>query len=112
MKPKDSHFRDDQIVLASSADKCFGEIRKKAKENPQFILDNDKIDSVLMSYEQYEQLNLELEKLRETLWYTKIANRIKNDSGKRYSAKDFMSKEEYEMFINGDPKISDEELFE
>lgn len=112
MNPKDSQIMDDQIILASQADKCFGDIRKKAKENPQFILDNDKIDSVVLSIEQYENLLSELEKLQEALWHKKIEERIKNDSGKRYSAKDFMSKEEYEMFINGDPTISDEELFE
>lgn len=38
---------DDQIIVASQADKYFRGIRKKAKENPQFILDNDKIDSVV-----------------------------------------------------------------
>ncbi len=112
MNPKDFQIMDDQIILASKADKCFGDIREKAKKKPQFILDNDKIDSVVLSIEQYEQLLSELEKLRETLWHKKIEERIKNDSGIRYSAKDFMSKEEYEMFINGDPLVSDEELFE
>lgn len=71
MNPKDFQIMDDQIILASKADKCFGTFVKKAKENPQFILDNDKIDSVVLSIEKYENLLSELE---EALWHKKLRN--------------------------------------
>lgn len=46
----------DQMVRASEAAKKFGEIRRKAKDEPQFITEKGMVDTVLLDYELYEQM--------------------------------------------------------
>ncbi|OXS60337.1 prevent-host-death family protein [Cohnella sp. CIP 111063] len=46
----------DQLITSSEAAKKFGDLRKKAKKLPQFITDNGTVDSVLISYELFEQM--------------------------------------------------------
>lgn len=61
-KPK---FDVDQIVTSSEASKKFGELRKKAKELPQYITDNGTVDSVLIGYDLFEQMYDRLTKLEQ-----------------------------------------------
>lgn len=46
----------DQIVKSSVVSKKLGQYRKKAKENPIYISDNGNIDTVIVSYEQFEKM--------------------------------------------------------
>lgn len=62
MKPT---FTADQLVSSSIASKKFGELRKKAKQLPQFITENGAVDTVLVGYSYYEQLFERLSQLEE-----------------------------------------------
>lgn len=108
-------FNVDQVVSASVASKHFGEVRKQAKVKPQFISDNNKIDSVLMGYEEYERMYNELEVLKEMLWVREIETRIldADKTGVRYGLDEVISSEEKAQYdaINPDD-IADEDLFE
>jgi F0F1-type ATP synthase delta subunit len=104
----------DQIISATYASKRFGEIRKKAKELPQFISENNCIDTVVLDYKAYEAMYAEIEELREIAWEISIARRLEkaNATNVKYSLQEVMG-EEYEEFCTIDPdSISDEELFE
>lgn len=113
VKPK---FNAEQFVPASKASKTLGNVRKKAKEQPQVIMDHNKPDSVILGYEQYEKMYRELELLRDMAWEVNIANRLENadkNPAVRYTLQDVMDEEEYREFENLDPNlISDEDLFE
>ncbi len=59
----------DQMVKSSEAAKKFGEMRKRAKEAPLYITENGTIDTVLISYSDYEymyELISEFEKVMES----------------------------------------------
>jgi len=105
----------DQIISATYASKRFGEIRKKAKELPQFISENNCVDTVVLDYKAYEAMYAEIQALREVVWEIDIARRLeKADTTKvRYTLQEVMGEKEYEEFRNIDANsISDEELFE
>ncbi|GGL40083.1 hypothetical protein [Sporolactobacillus putidus] len=112
-KPK---FNADQIVPASVASKTLGSIRKKAKKVPQFISENNKIDSVILDYRQYEDLIVRLHRLEDDLIYQEAARRLEDSEAgktKPIPLKDTMSKEEYNAFKRSDPDdIPDDALFE
>ena len=57
----------DQMVSASTAARDFSAIRKKAKDIPLFILDRGKIDSVLLGYDQFEEMYMRLRELEVEL---------------------------------------------
>lgn len=108
-------FNKDQINSATDASKKFGEIRKKAKIVPQFISENNKIDSVVLDYNVYEEMYSELQSLRELTWELEIAHRLnKADSTNvRYSLQEVFGEDEFEEFKSIDPdSIPDEALFE
>ena len=63
--PVKPQFDKDQIVTASEAVRKFSETRKRAKNKPLFILDGGNVDSVILSYPQYEEFFSELTYLRE-----------------------------------------------
>lgn len=46
----------EQIVKSSIISKRLGQYRKKAKENPIYISDNGNIDTVIISYDQFEKM--------------------------------------------------------
>jgi PHD/YefM family antitoxin component YafN of YafNO toxin-antitoxin module len=58
-------FTADQLVSSSVASKKFGELRKKAKQLPQFITENGAVDTVLVGYDYFEQLFERLTQLEE-----------------------------------------------
>ena len=66
----------DQMVSATDASKKFKEIRQKAKEEPQYILDRGNIDSVLMDFNQFEKMVLRLQELEEERLMFEVANRL------------------------------------
>lgn len=106
------NFNVDQVIPASIASRRLGEIRKNAKQLPQFISENNKIDSVILGYEQYEKMFMDLEHFRNLAWELTIAQRLKQADAhpdKRYTLEDVMSKEEYEEFCSIDANtISDD----
>lgn len=112
-KPK---FNVDQVISASKAAKRFAEVRKNAKISPQFITQNNNIDSVIQSYDDYEKMYIELETLRQFASDFHLSERIqKADSNPetRFNIKEVMGEEEFNKFQKIDPNsISDEELFE
>ena len=89
-------FSVDQMTSATDAAKRFAEVRKRAKKEPQYITDHNVVDSVVLSYEDYEALYAELAAYRT-----------------RVSLHDAMTEEEYADFLacNAD-SIPDEDLFE
>lgn len=112
-KPK---FDVDQVTSASKAAKKFAKVRRNAKVNPQFISQNNQMDSVVQSYESYEKMYIELEYLRELFFELQLSNRIQkaNENPElRFTLKEVMGEEGYAAFQKIDPNtISDEELFE
>ncbi|WP_389222730.1 hypothetical protein [Cytobacillus mangrovibacter] len=109
-------FNVDQVIPASIASRRFGEVRKNAKSLPQFISENNRIDSVILDYHQYEEMFRELETLRELTWELQIAQRLKQadaNPNARYSLQEVMEEDNYEEFCRIDPNsIPDEDLFE
>lgn len=109
-------FDVDQIVSASSASKRFGELRKNAKKLPQFISDNNKIDSVLLDYASYEELFMELQILREVAWEYELVRRIREadaNPGDSLKLDEVLDENELAAFRSIDSNaISDEDLFE
>lgn len=108
-------FNVDQVISASNAAKRFAEVRRNAKTSPQFISQNNSIDSVVQSYEDYEKMYMELETLRELFFDLNLSDRIEQADLKpelRFTIKDVMGEEGYTEFQKIDPNsISDEELF-
>lgn len=109
-KPK---FTVDQVIPASKAAKKFAEVRKNAKLSPQFISQNNSIDSVVQSYEDYERMYMELETLRELVTNLKLSDRIQEGAKRHYTLQEVMGDKAYAEFQKIDPNIiSDEDLFE
>ncbi|MCI9260993.1 hypothetical protein [uncultured Adlercreutzia sp.] len=117
---KDGHlvFGRDQIVSASQAAKNFGEIRRRALLQPQYISDrNAAIDAVLVNFDTFEELAVENERLKEELLYERAAHRISqadaDPNHRSIPLEEVMSPEEYQGFLAIDTEsVSDEELFE
>ncbi|WP_342508085.1 hypothetical protein [Sporosarcina sp. FSL K6-2383] len=109
-------FNVDQVVPASVAARRFGEVRKNAKVIPQFISENNRIDSVVQSYEDYEKMYMELEYLREMTREYNLSIRVQQadeNPTNRYSLQEVMGDAEYGEFRKIDPNtIADEDLFE
>ena len=109
-------FNVDQVNSATYASKRFGEIRKKAKELPQFISENNHVDTVVLDYKAYEAMYTEIQLLREMAWKMDIASRIREAEANpeaSLSLHEIMDEIEYDEYrsLSADT-ISDEELFE
>ena len=110
-------FGKDQIVSATTVSKKFSEVRRRAKDMPQFVSDHNEIDTVILNYQMYEQMYAELEYLREQQFYATAEERIRKgdaDPARRgVSLKDAMGEAAYHEYQSIDADaISDEELFE
>ncbi|MBQ9955471.1 MAG: hypothetical protein IJO87_08610 [Eggerthellaceae bacterium] len=97
--------------------KKFSEIRKRAKSTPLFVSDRNEIDTVILDYQAYEDMYMELEYLREQRFYEAVAERIaKGDADparKSIGLDEAMGAEALAEYLSIDPDaISDEELFE
>ncbi len=55
----------DQLVSSKDASKKFGEVRKKAQEVPQFVMDNGSVDTVIIGYDLYEEMYDRLTQLEQ-----------------------------------------------
>ncbi|MDQ0175926.1 hypothetical protein [Bacillus chungangensis] len=113
---KKPNFNVDQVTSVSYAAKRFGEIRKKAKQLPKFISENNKVDTVVLDYIEYEKMYVELESLRELAWEYKVMRRIQEadeNPNQSTSLRDVMEEDEYKEYrsMNAD-EIPDDELFE
>jgi len=58
-------FTVEQLTTSSDAAQKFGDLRKKAKELPQYITENGTVDSVLIGYELFEQIYDRLTRLED-----------------------------------------------
>lgn len=110
-------FTVDQMTSATDAAKRFAEVRKRAKESPQFITDHNAVDSVLLSYELYEAMYAELARRREQDVLDIAAHRIAEEDAsphrRRVSLEEAMGDDDYADFLACDAdSISDEDLFE
>ncbi|WP_080803549.1 hypothetical protein [Arabiibacter massiliensis] len=104
-------FSRDQIVTSSQASKNFGEVRRRAAERPQFVSGRSGIDTVVVGFEQFEDMYLELERLREEKFYARVAARLSTPE-ERISLEEALG-DDYERFLSIDPDaVSDAELFE
>lgn len=63
-EPIKPQMKITQMVSSTTASKQFGSLRERAKIEPQFILDHNKVDTVVLSYEAYESMYTELQTLR------------------------------------------------
>ncbi|MDO4290113.1 MAG: hypothetical protein Q4C41_02630 [Eggerthellaceae bacterium] len=111
-------FSRDQVVTSTQAGKNFGEMRRRAKRNPLYVSDrNDGIDTVIVDFDEFESMALELDRLREELFYRVAAERVAaadSDSlHKPLSLEETLGEDAYRAFceIEADD-IPDAELFE
>lgn len=65
VKNKKPLFTNDQLTNAGVAAKKFGYIRNKAKDEPQYIMDNGNVDTVILDYAYYEKMYSRLMELEE-----------------------------------------------
>lgn len=81
----------DQIVKSSVISKRLGQYKEKAKESPVYISDNGSIDTVLLSYDYYENLYkrlMELESNEEEKILSQRIERLNNNPSSAVSWKD------------------------
>ena len=110
-------FSVDQMISATDASKKFAEVRRRAKNEAQFVTDHNAVDSVILSYEDYESMYAELEKLREIVFLQRVATRLGlrdiDPNRRRLSMREGMGEDLYREFQSYDADmIPDEELFE
>ena len=111
-------FSRDQVVTSTSASKNFGQIKEAARSAPVFVSDrNSGIDTVIVSFDEFERMAVELDGLREERLYARAAARLA-EAGSDYSEEgpsleEVMGAEGYRAFLAQDPDaIPDSELFE
>ena len=111
-------FSRHQIITSSQAAKNFGEARHRAKQAPLYVSDrNDGIDTVIVDYNTFESLAVELEELRLQRFYDSAALRLAEGEAdpKRCPVElaDVMGKDRYVEWMAIDPDaVADEGLFE
>lgn len=114
-------FGRDQVVTSTQAGKNFGEMKRRASESPVFVADrNEGIDTVIVSFDEFEQMAVELDALRREKLYATAAERIDRAAADPdhvpIALQEAMGEEEYEQFLTIDPDdpndVSDEKLFE
>lgn len=111
-------FSPDYVVTSSQADKNFYKIRCKARTSPMLVSDtNNGIDTVVIGYEEFKAMALELERLRDRDFYDIAASRVEransNSSHKSIPLSDVVDSKTLDSIMNADTEsISDEELFE
>jgi PHD/YefM family antitoxin component YafN of YafNO toxin-antitoxin module len=70
-------FSRDQVLTSTQASKNFGEARRRARHEPQFVSDrNSGIDTVIVDFDEFEAMVVELEELREERLYAIAAQRL------------------------------------
>lgn len=112
-------FGREQVLTSTQASKNFGEARRRARKEPQFVSDrNDGIDTVIVGFDEFEAMAVELEQLREERLHAIAAARLAqgdaDSNRKSIPFSDTVGRERFEAMLEAeaiDP-ISDEELFE
>ena len=109
-------FSVGQLVSATTASKQFGELRKRARIEPQLIMEHNQPDCVLMSYSHFELMFAELQAVWEEMFYERAARRVAEmDAGKveMIPLEEVVGPEGMAYMDSLDPDaIPDEELFE
>ena len=111
-------FGRDQVLTSTQASKNFGEARKRARREPQFVSDrNNGIDTVIVGYDEFEAMAVELEELRKEHLYAIAAQRIlQHDAGADQGIpfNDVVGDAAFDSLVDNEAasEISDEELFE
>lgn len=111
-------FGRDQVISSTQASKNFGEVRRRAKKTPLFVTDkNASIDTVIIGYDEFEQMAVELDHLRQQVVYAVVSQRIAeadaNPAHCSLALEDVLDTKAYQQFMELDPGAeSDEELFE
>ncbi len=112
-------FGRGQVLTSTQASKNFGEARRRARKEPQFVSDrNDGIDTVIVGFDEFEAMAVELQQLREERLYAMAAARLSQGDAdpnrEGISVADDMGRERFDALVAAeatDP-ISDAELFE
>lgn len=114
--PERPKFSDEQITAAGVASKTFGKVRAAAKNSPQYILANNKLDSVVLDYAHYLKMYQELETYRELFYMDEIARRAEHAAAHpedSISLREAVGEVSYAQIMSSDPdEIEDDELFE
>ena len=111
-------FSKDQVVTSSQASKNFGEMRRRARQEPLYVSDrNDGIDTVIVGYDEFERMALELETLRLERLYSLAADRVAAAdavaSHRPIMLEETIGQEAYERLLKMDiDSIPDDEVFE
>lgn len=110
-------FSRDRIVSATQASKNFGECRRRARREPLFVTDrNAGIDTVIMDYDEYEAMALELERLRLERFYATAADRLREIDAHPEDVvplEEMLGEADYQAFLNQTADdLSDEDLFD
>lgn len=58
-------FNVNQLITSTDASKRFGELRKKAQQEPQYITDNGNVETVIIGYQLFEDLYERLSRLEQ-----------------------------------------------
>lgn len=69
------------MVTSSFASKHFGDLRKKAKIAPLFITENGAVDTVVISYKDFEKIYQRIFELEESEILEKRIKRLEKDPG-------------------------------
>lgn len=112
-------FGREQVLTSTQASKNFGEARRRARREPQFVSDrNAGIDTVIVGYEEFEAMAVELEQLREERLHAIAAARLAqgeaDPSRKGIPFADVVGRDRFDAMVAAeatDP-VADAELFE
>lgn len=112
-------FGRDQVVTSTQASKNFGEARRRARQEPLFVSDrNDGIDTVIVSYDDFEAMAVELEELREERLHATAAERLAiraaNPGKQGIPVEDVIGTDTFQAMIQAEENdpMADSELFE
>ena len=112
-------FGRDQVVTSTQASKNFGEARRRARRGPLYVSDrNDGIDTVIIGFDEFEEMAVELQQLREERLYALAAARVAeidaNPAREMPPLRDVMGHERYDALKAAEALDStpDSDLFE
>ena len=90
--------------------KNLSKLLKQANDTGEqtFIMNHNEPQGVLLSNDKYNELIKRYEELQDQLFYSKVAERVESDNGKRYSADELLKNDENNPFDG----MTDEELFD
>lgn len=109
-------FGRDQVLTSTQASKNFGEARRRARREPQFVSDrNCGIDTVIIGFDEFEAMAVELERLREERLHSIAAARLtENGARKGIPFEDVAGADAFDAMLRAEARdsVPDSELFE